>query len=132
MIKLTKQQIEAKSHIRPAGYAEDVLSHGRAEGDAVYLDEADWARLRAKYQPAAETVLNYGEIEIAKKRFEICKGCEHSRDDGFACNLHKSCCFGRYRSNPANECLADPPRWEAVKGKSKNDNSKSHNVETTQ
>lgn len=111
MIKLTKQQIEVKSHIRPAGYVDDVLSAAQIEGDAVYLDEADWARLRAKYQPVADKVLNHDEIELAKKRFEICKGCDNSRDNGFACKLHKSCCFGRYRANPANKCPAEPPRW---------------------
>ena len=43
------------------------------------------------------------EAEV-KRRFAICKTCEHSRDDGFACNLHTGCCFGRWRSNPENHC----------------------------
>ncbi len=40
----------------------------------------------------------------AKRRFAICKNCKHSRDDGFACDLHTGCCFGRWRSNPENNC----------------------------
>jgi hypothetical protein len=49
-----------------------------------------------------------GLAEI-KRRFALCKACAHSRDDGFACTLHRGCCFGRWRSNPANHCPAG--RW---------------------
>ena len=42
----------------------------------------------------------------AKRRFAICKDCQHSCDDGFACELHTGCCFGRWRSNPENHCPA--------------------------
>lgn len=40
----------------------------------------------------------------AKRRFTICMTCEHSRDDGFACEFHTGCCFGRWRSNPESHC----------------------------
>ncbi len=40
----------------------------------------------------------------AKRRFSICRTCEHSCDDAFACVLHTGCCFGRWRSNPENHC----------------------------
>jgi hypothetical protein len=44
------------------------------------------------------------DIAEAKRRFNICKACENARDDGFACTLHPTCCFGRWRGNPENHC----------------------------
>jgi hypothetical protein len=58
-------------------------------------------------QPAFATSAE-GLSEI-KRRFSLCKVCEHSRDGGFACALHRGCCFGRWRSSPANHCPAG--RW---------------------
>jgi hypothetical protein len=46
-----------------------------------------------------------------KRRFTLCKACEHSRDDGFACAQLRGCCFGRRRSNPANRCRATLAKW---------------------
>jgi len=43
-------------------------------------------------------------IAESKRRFEICKSCEHSRDNGFACILYHGCCFGKFRSNTNNRC----------------------------
>lgn len=40
----------------------------------------------------------------SKRRFAICKACEHSRDNGFRCILYKGCCFGKFRSVVANQC----------------------------
>ncbi len=45
-------------------------------------------------------------LELIKRRFEICKACELSQDDGFACKLYEGCCFGRWRSEPDNKCPA--------------------------
>jgi len=41
-----------------------------------------------------------------KRRFAICKSCPHTRDNAFACALHPSCCFGKFRSNSDNRCPA--------------------------
>jgi len=46
-------------------------------------------------------------VTEAHRRFAICKACEHSRDDGFACDLYASCCLGRFRSSLASHCPAD-------------------------
>jgi len=43
-------------------------------------------------------------VELSKQRFEICKPCEHAKQDGFKCDLYKRCCFGRYRSKPESKC----------------------------
>jgi hypothetical protein len=43
-------------------------------------------------------------VAEAQRRFAICKTCEHSRDDGFACDLYHDCCFGRFRSAVLNHC----------------------------
>ena len=43
-------------------------------------------------------------IAEVQRRFEICKACEHSRDNTFACALHPTCCFGRYRGDLENHC----------------------------
>jgi len=61
----------------------------------------------AEAQTAAEAVV--ARLAEIKRRFAICKACEHARDDGFACVLHAGCCFGRFRSDLANACPAG--RW---------------------
>jgi hypothetical protein len=61
----------------------------------------------AEAQAAAEAVV--ARLAEIKRRFAICKACEHSRDDGFACALHTGCCFGRFRSDLANRCPTG--RW---------------------
>jgi hypothetical protein len=61
----------------------------------------------ADAQAAAEAVV--ARLAEIKRRFAVCKACEHSRDDGFACALHTGCCFGRFRSDLANACPAG--RW---------------------
>jgi hypothetical protein len=59
--------------------------------------------------PAAKVPAN----PEAQRRFEICKTCEHSENDGFKCRLRAGCCFGRWRSDPASACPAVPPKWLA-------------------
>lgn len=49
----------------------------------------------------------------AARRFAICKTCEHSRDDAFACALYHACCFGRWRARPESQCPDNPRKWEA-------------------
>jgi len=61
----------------------------------------------AEAQAAAEAAV--ARLAEIKRRFAICKACEHSRDNGFACALHTGCCFGRFRSDLASLCPAD--RW---------------------
>ena len=39
-----------------------------------------------------------------QRRFDICKACEHSRDNAFACALHPGCCFGKFRGKAASRC----------------------------
>ncbi len=41
----------------------------------------------------------------AKRRFEICKECEDSREDGSKCVHRKRCCFGSWRSRLNNHCI---------------------------
>jgi len=41
---------------------------------------------------------------VSIARFEICKICDQARENGFKCVLHKGCCFGSWRANPANQC----------------------------
>ncbi len=43
-------------------------------------------------------------VAETKRRFDICKSCEHSRDNAFECDLHPGCCFGKFRSNPESQC----------------------------
>lgn len=50
------------------------------------------------------TATNAEALAEIKRRFAVCKACEHSRDNGFACALHRGCCFGRWRSNLDNHC----------------------------
>ena len=44
------------------------------------------------------------DVERLRKRFEICKTCDKATDGGHKCSLHKSCCFGAWRSRVENKC----------------------------
>lgn len=41
---------------------------------------------------------------ISKVRFEVCKTCSDSLQDGFACRLITGCCWGRRRADPTTTC----------------------------
>ena len=51
-------------------------------------------------------VADSAALAESKRRFEICKTCEHSRDNGFVCDLYHGCCFGKYRAILQNHCRA--------------------------
>ena len=55
--------------------------------------------------PAAGKEINAKMAELSKTRFEICKNCDQSLEQGQKCVLHKGCCFGRWRGNPDNKCF---------------------------
>ncbi|MFW6106666.1 MAG: hypothetical protein ACOC8H_00750, partial [bacterium] len=57
-------------------------------------------------RPAAHVTLSADSTALIRP-LRICKACEHSRDNAFACALHRTCCFGRWRSGPANHCPAN-------------------------
>ena len=40
---------------------------------------------------------SHSPMPLTKRRFAICKACEHSREGSFKCELRKGCCFGRFR-----------------------------------
>jgi hypothetical protein len=68
---------------------------------------------RPKPTPRTDSLPRFTPIstEEVRKRFDICKTCEHSLDGGFRCALWKSCCFGRYRTKAETSCPANPPKW---------------------
>lgn len=51
------------------------------------------------------------EVKKATTRFEICKMCPDSREEGQKCVLWKGCCFGRKRTRADFRCPDKPPRW---------------------
>jgi len=55
-------------------------------------------------------------MSYSMKRFEICRKCASSEEDGFKCKHVPGCCFGRWRTNPANDCpLGKWPKIEQPK-----------------
>lgn len=54
------------------------------------------------------------QSKLSKRRFEICKSCEYSIENGHKCALHRGCCFGSWRGRPESKCYTDPPKWDAV------------------
>ena len=58
-------------------------------------------RARAEHRRVDRAVT--ATVAEAKRCFAICRTCEHSRDDGFACDLYHGC-FGKYRSDQASQC----------------------------
>ena len=43
-------------------------------------------------------------VAEARRRFAICRTCEHARDDGFACDLYAGCCLGKFRTIATSHC----------------------------
>ena len=76
----------------------------------------EYRQLFKRHAPAP-AVKPAQDIPEIKRRFEICKGCKHGRDDGHNCALHQGCCFGRFRSDLRNKCPAG--RWEDICGRAK-------------
>ena len=56
--------------------------------------------------PAAVAEAGSTILTEIKRRFTICQGCEHSRNNTFACDLYPTCCFGRFRSDLTIRCPA--------------------------
>lgn len=110
MRKIRIADIKAAASKRPEGYVEDIISRGRIEGDVLVMVEDEYQQVMEKYGTR-----HHGDVsELAARRFAICKACPESTDGGFGCRLFHQCCFGRWRTNPANQCPADPPRWRAA------------------
>ena len=87
---------------------------GRLRPEVATVRRAELAAHAAKVAGSQATAPRRQQPDPAavaeiQRRFEICKACEHLRDDGFACALHSACCFGRFRSDLANRCPAG--RW---------------------
>ena len=72
----------------------------------------DPARRTGRASPAPRPIDPVRAAET-KRRFEICKTCEYTIEDGHKCELHKGCCFGGWRANPKNTCHAAEARWAA-------------------
>lgn len=43
-------------------------------------------------------------VAIATKRFQICRACADSLEEGFGCSHYSGCCLGRRRSDPGFSC----------------------------
>lgn len=51
MIAIALSHLSIIAAKRPAGYEEDVISHGKIEGDILLLEDAVYQDLRKKYSP---------------------------------------------------------------------------------
>lgn len=104
-MNFTKQQLEKRAKNRPTGYIEDVLSKATVDGDMITLADDDWKVMADKYRvkPFAPSIDT--NSLFAKERFDICRQCPESTNDGFHCKQFKgTCCFGRWRTNINNDC----------------------------
>jgi len=103
-------ELYSHSPHRPAGYAEDVISHGKLEGNRLTLSEESYNHLRAKYASSGKIP----QTELSKQRYEVCKACDQAKEQAFACSLYTGCCFGQWRTQPTSQCPASPPKWPAI------------------
>ena len=62
--------------------------------------------------PEAPALGREAQTELSTRRYAICITCEQSADNGHACALYTGCCFGRWRTNPANKCPLG--KWPTV------------------
>lgn len=87
---------------RLPGYTEAVYARGCVEGDVVVLSDGDYDELRRQYKIPG--IPPETESQLSKQRFEICKQCSQSKDEGFGCAHHVGCCFAAWRGQPASKC----------------------------
>lgn len=117
MIKIKIDKIKEKSKIRPIGYFEDVISHGRINGEYIEFDDDDYKLLVKKYnseswiisEPKITDLLNNFSNAVSRwaasgfaisreeefnSRYKICSNCEFwdakARFELGKCN-HKKC-----------------------------------------
>lgn len=107
MLKVLYSEIEKRAVSRPQGYLEDVLSHGKIDGDHVVFDSENYNKLIVKYRKIkiikepketpslAEMATNFAKAfsnwasegfpivskQIFDERMEICSKCQFWSDD---------------------------------------------------
>ena len=95
-MRLRLSKIHEVAADRPPGYAEDVISHGRIDGEWLDISDEDLAALRAKYRPALPSLatmaanagsavlseakaLFYGDSPVSEEaiseRLALCHAC---------------------------------------------------------
>ncbi|MDD5679391.1 MAG: hypothetical protein PHW60_15595 [Kiritimatiellae bacterium] len=110
MKTLLLTELYSYSPHRPAGYAEDVISYGKVDGNSLILSDEAYKQLTAKYAPSGEVP----ETVLSKERREICEACDQAKDQAFVCRLFEGCCFGQWRTQFTSQCPASPPKWPAI------------------
>lgn len=134
MITLAKSYIDRVAVSRPRGYKTLLMSIclGETETTASF-DENDPLFLALRHHPqtahkvwsktggpvsrsaprkaAPQQPIDEKLVEEVKRRWAICKACEHSENDGDRCRKYTSCCFGKYRGAAGSVCLDTPPQW---------------------
>ena len=100
MKRIRLAALASATKARPPGYIDAALAAGYVEAGVLWLEDAAYAALRARFSPGAPPVA----APVGAARFAVCKSCESSRDQGFGCIHHKSCCFGAWRSRPESVC----------------------------
>lgn len=56
--------------------------------------------------PVESAILGSPNVTLSRSRYETCRACADSLQEGFACRLVTTCCFGRDRTNPDFHCPA--------------------------
>jgi len=109
MKTLLLTELYSYSPHRLPGYAEDVISYGKVDGNSLILSDEAYKQLTAKYAPCGEVP----ETALSKHRRTICQACDQAKDQAFACRLFEGCCFGQWRTQPTSQCPASPSKWLA-------------------
>jgi len=103
MKKIHLTDLRAVAHQRLPGYVAAVLAQGIVAGDVVTIPDSAFGLLRRKFALPVSKESERPPLQ-SPARFAACKACASAKDEGFSCIHHVGCCFGRWRSNPANHC----------------------------
>jgi hypothetical protein len=88
-MKILLTSLEANKARRPSGYYEDVLAHGKVEGEFLVINPDNYTALVVKYQPmrGAGDLVAIPAQAIARTIDKVfhtniadCSGCQQRRD----------------------------------------------------
>lgn len=127
-MKIFLKNIKETSKQRPAGYYQDVMSHGKVEGEYLVMSAANFAKLRLKYKeqevigppPISSQLKTFSKAmvdfagsgfkkvsqEVFDKRMNECNKCEFWQKNALAGmgRCMKCGCSGAKQWMPTQQC----------------------------
>jgi hypothetical protein len=131
-MRIPLSHIRTNAARRPVGYYDDVISHGRVNGDDLELDDMVYWDLVRKYQPGTPSLKDMANnfarsmADWVRAGFPVvdgatyahranaCQSCEYRIESDFAWRCRKCGCSSMKLWLSTAACPDSPPRWLAT------------------